>query len=205
MLKVDCDTGKVSAPYGFVGNVTGNCSGSAGSVAWSNVSGKPSIVTTDTTQSISGAKTFSDIRVNNIPQDTSMPYFLGIEAFADGGRIKWVGKDDAKVGYATSAGSASSATKATQDSDGNTIKSTYAKLGAHNNLTASDNEFTFASSGFSGDIYLNYRTAGGTNGNITGYILGNGKGGTLGTIIHSGNISNYISGGGSSNTTSDFF
>lgn len=68
----------------------------------------------------------------------------------------------------------------------------FARVGEHNNLTASGNEFTFASNGFSGDIYLNYRTAGGTNGNITGYILGNGRGGSLGTAIHTGNISSYI-------------
>lgn len=34
-------TGTISA-QGFTGNVTGNCSGSAGSVAWANVTGKPS-------------------------------------------------------------------------------------------------------------------------------------------------------------------
>ena len=54
----------------------------------------------------------------------------------------------------------------------------FAHIGSHNNLTV-NNEFTFASSGFSGDIWLNYRTAGGTNGNITDYIFGNGKGGQL--------------------------
>ena len=54
----------------------------------------------------------------------------------------------------------------------------FAHIGSHNNLTV-DNEFTFASSGFSGDIWFNYRTAGGTNGNITDYIFGNGKGGQL--------------------------
>lgn len=54
----------------------------------------------------------------------------------------------------------------------------FAHIGAHNNLIV-DNEFTFASSGFSGDIWFNYRTAGGTNGNITDYIFGNGKGGQL--------------------------
>jgi hypothetical protein len=58
---------------------------------------------------------------------------------------------------------------------------------AHNNLLASGNEFTFARSGFSGDIWLNYRTAGGLNGAITGYTLGDGAGNALGTIIHSGN------------------
>ena len=36
--------GTVSAPT-FTGNVTGNCSGTAGSVAWDNVSGKPSAFT----------------------------------------------------------------------------------------------------------------------------------------------------------------
>ena len=54
----------------------------------------------------------------------------------------------------------------------------FAHIGSHNNLTV-DNEFTFASSGFSGDIWFNYRTAGGANGNITDYIFGNGKGGQL--------------------------
>lgn len=72
---------------------------------------------------------------------------------------------------------------------------------AHNNLLASGNEFTFARSGFSGDIWLNYRTAGGLNGAITGYTLGDGAGNALGTIIHSGNIGsqsvNYATSAGS--------
>lgn len=79
--------------------------------------------------------------------------------------------------------------------------SAFARVGAHNNLTASGNEFTFASNGYSGPIYLNWRTAGGTNGNITEYILGNGAGGQLGSIIHSGNIGsqnvNYANSAGS--------
>lgn len=99
---------------GNISSQSVNYAASAGSVAWGNVTSKPNVVTTDTTQTISGAKTFSDIRVSNIPSDTSMPYFLGIEAFADGGRIKWVGKDDAKVGYATSAGSAGYAPNVSQ-------------------------------------------------------------------------------------------
>ena len=81
--------------------------------------------------------------------------------------------------------------------------SAFAHIGAHNNLTASGNEFTFASSGFSGKIYINYRTAGGTNGNITSYIFGNGKGGELGTAIHSGNYNSYaptLTGTGASGT-----
>ena len=81
--------------------------------------------------------------------------------------------------------------------------SAFAHIGAHNNLTASGNEFTFASSGFSGKIYINYRTAGGYNGNITNYIFGNGKGGELGTAIHSGNYNSYaptLTGTGASGT-----
>ena len=75
------------------------------------------------------------------------------------------------VNYASSAGSA--------DTVDGEHASAFAHIGAHNNLTASGNEFTFASSGFSGQIYLNFRTAGGTNGNITDYIFSNGKGGSL--------------------------
>ena len=67
----------------------------------------------------------------------------------------------------------------------------FALVGAHNNLMASGNEFTFASSGFNGDVYVNYRTAGGVNGNITNYRLGNGKGGELGIAIHTGNYNYY--------------
>lgn len=55
--------------------------------------------------------------------------------------------------------------------------SQYASIGAHNNLTASGNEFTFASGAFSGEMYINYRTAsGGLDGNITRYKFQNGKG-----------------------------
>ena len=81
--------------------------------------------------------------------------------------------------------------------------SAFAHIGAHNNLTASGNEFTFASSEFSGTIWLNYRTAGGANGNITEYRFGNGAGGLLGIAIHSGNYNSYaptLTGTGASGT-----
>ena len=55
--------------------------------------------------------------------------------------------------------------------------SQYASIGAHNNLTTSGNEFTFASSAFSGTMYINYRTASGNlDGNITRYKFQNGSG-----------------------------
>ena len=100
------------------------------------------------------------------------------------------------VNYATSAGDADTL-------DGNHA-SAFARIAADNNLLYHTDEFTFASSGFSGAIWLNYRTAGGTNGNITEYKLGNGAGGALGTIIHSGNIGsqsvNYANSAGSANS-----
>lgn len=53
----------------------------------------------------------------------------------------------------------------------------YASIGAHNNLTASGNEFTFASSAFSGVMYVNYRTASGNlDGSISEYRFQNGAG-----------------------------
>lgn len=54
----------------------------------------------------------------------------------------------------------------------------YARLQSPNNLMHARNEFTFASPQFSGDAWLNYRTASGnTDGNIGTYLFGNGKGG----------------------------
>lgn len=72
--------------------------------------------------------------------------------------------------------------------DGNHA-SAFAHLGRDNDLTTRQNEFNFVSSGFSGEIWFNYRTPGNDNGNITKYYLGNGHCGPLGYIIHSGNIS----------------
>lgn len=79
----------------------------AGSVAWDSIFNKPNVMTTDTAQTISGAKTFSDIRVNNIPENTSMSFFLGINAFNQGGVVQWTKAADATVGNATTAASCS--------------------------------------------------------------------------------------------------
>jgi hypothetical protein len=60
----------------------------------------------------------------------------------------------------------------------------YAKLESPNNLLHSTNEFTFAKAGFSGDIYINYRTDGmSTSGNIGEYKFCKGDGaGSLANI-----------------------
>jgi hypothetical protein len=58
-----------------------------------------------------------------------------------------------------------------------------AALASPNNLLHAGNEFTFASDGFSGAIYINYRTASGAkDGNITQYNFCDGSGGTLAYI-----------------------
>ena len=77
-------------------------------------------------------------------------------------------------GYATSSGSAGNS-----DTVDGYHASAFARTAAHNNLIAEGNEFTFASSGYNGAIHINYRTSGGTNGNITDYYFDNGKGGVL--------------------------
>lgn len=60
--------------------------------------------------------------------------------------------------------------------------SSFAKVASHNNLMSSSNEFTFASSAYAGEIFINYRTAGGFNGAITKYSFCNGAGGLLASI-----------------------
>ena len=54
----------------------------------------------------------------------------------------------------------------------------YARQQSPNNLMHAGNEVTFASPGYNGNVWLNYRTASGAaDGNIWTYFLGNGKGG----------------------------
>ena len=96
---------------------------------------------------------------------------------------------DVRVSRAYTAGSADSATNA--DKVDGYHASSFAFQGSHNNLTASGNEFTFASSGFSGPMYVNYRTAGGQNGNISEYIFQNGAGSNAAIQCSGG----YMSGG----------
>lgn len=58
----------------------------------------------------------------------------------------------------------------------------YAQLASPNNLVHSSNECTFIPSGFSGGLWLNYRTIGGTNGSLSQYNFGRGNGGGLADI-----------------------
>ena len=71
----------------------------------------------------------------------------------------------------------------------------FASVQSPNNLMHAGNEFTFASGGFSGDIYINWRTASGSfDGNITGYRFKNGKGGTSGVTLYADNFSGKLNG-----------
>lgn len=79
------------------------------------------------------------------------------------------------VNYANSAGNA------------DTVDSEHASAFAHrqtwNNMVHSGNEYTWIAGGYNGGIWINYRTASGScDGNITQYIFGNGKGGSLASI-----------------------
>lgn len=70
---------------------------------------------------------------------------------------------------------------------GNHADAGYAKQQTWNNFIHSGNEFTFASPAYSSYIWFNYRTASGkTDGAITGYKFGNGKGGELASIDENG-------------------
>ena len=60
--------------------------------------------------------------------------------------------------------------------------SRWAKLTSDNNFVNHGNEANFLSSGYSGELYINYRTTGGTNGKLTWYRFCNGGGGTYAGI-----------------------
>ena len=87
--------------------------------------------------------------------------------------------------------------------------SAFAHIGSGNNLIVAGNEFNFISDNYGGndgaDVWINYTTPSrNDSAKITGYILGNGHGGQLGTVIHSGNIGsqsvNYAASAGNADT-----
>lgn len=148
-------------------------------------------------------------------ESTSLPYFLGIKAFADGGNVVWSSPTNtANVIRLNASGTwpisiSGLAAKATADANGSPITSTYAKLKSYNDMIHSSNEYTFASPAYSGAIWINYRTASGaTDGNITTYNFGNGKGGTAGVTLvattFNGNATsaNYATSAGSASVAS---
>lgn len=92
--------------YRFISNGTFPSTANGGSwnkIAWT--SDLSSYVTVSGTQTISGKKTFSGgAAITSASENTSMPFFLGIDAFADGGTIKYISKESVRscIGAAAS-------------------------------------------------------------------------------------------------------
>ena len=137
--------------------------------------------------------------------------YLQTSAIADMATQTWVGQQGYITGsgscsYATSSGYATSAGSVAWGDVSN--KPNVAIQESDNNLIAHSNEFNFVGSGYNDVVYFNYRTTGGTNGSISEYRLGNGAGGTLGSIIHSGNIGSqsvyYASSAGDADTVDGY-
>lgn len=89
------------------------------------------------------------------------------------------------------------------------ITDNVALQGMDNNLISHSNEFNFVCSAYSGDIYINYRTANGSlNGNISGYRFMRGEGATYAPVIASsfvvngGTSSQFLKADGSLDSTS---
>ena len=70
----------------------------------------------------------------------------------------------------------------------------YASLASPNNLMHSGNEFTFVPEGYSGSVWFNYRAGWNTNGNISEYHFGNGRGGLAPAVAQYFRTANYGSG-----------
>lgn len=73
------------------------------------------------------------------------------------------------------------------------IPSTVAYQSQSNNFVHSTNEWTVIPSGYSGNLWLNYRTVGGANGSLTNYSMGNGASGYASVTA-----SSFIKNGGTS-------
>lgn len=154
-------------------------------------------------------KAFGGIALDDsTEQSTALEYVLGIKAFASGGNVMWSSVSNfADVIRLNASGTwpiniGGLAAKATADASGNTITSTYAKVKSYNDMIHSSNEYTFASPAYSGTIWVNYRTASGsTDGNITTYNFGNGKGGTTGVTLVADKFSGSLLGNASTATS----
>lgn len=191
-----------------IGSQSVNYASSAGSVAWGNITGKPSSftpsshthdyvpmikTTTAGCDSYKEGLTLAQVVNPNAGHTINQSAFLTVNSIGTPFQLQipdssvnyvykryksgstWSAWSKLSAGYADSAGNA--------DTVDNLHASAFAKIGTYNNLTHDGNEFTFASSAFSGHIWFNYRTASGsTDGNITKYYFGNGKGGALAYI-----------------------
>ena len=99
----------------------------------------------------------------------------------------------------TFSGTASQATKATQDGNGNTIASTYVKLnsgsGSQSIYSSADTPLCLRNSTTSGTAWIGFYSGSGTHNGSIGVTSGNQLqfkyGSTTATVIHSGNHASY--------------
>jgi hypothetical protein len=79
------------------------------------------------------------------------------------------------------------------------------KANSDHDLLAHTNEFNFASPKFNGDIYVNYRTASGSDGTISSYRFCKGGGGSGYADIYATTFYGALSGNATSSTTATKF
>lgn len=197
----DCKFWKIYATT-FYGNLSGNAdtATTASAVAWANVTGKPTSFTpsshasTSTTYGVGNGTNYGHVMLYPAADCTTYTSDSGgactpaavkkaVGLFANdyaptktgtGASGTWsinVTGSAGSVAWSNVSGKPSTFTPSSHTHSG------YASIAAHNNLTASGNEFTFASSAFSGVMYVNYRTASGSlDGSISEYRFQNGAG-----------------------------
>ena len=118
-------------------------------------------VTLNTAQTISGKKTFSGgIAITSAPENENMVYFLGIDAFADGGTVKWTNKSDIKLPYSQITGTPTIPTvnngTLTIQRNGTTVATFTANQAGNTtaNITDNDTLNTAGSTNDEGKLYL---------------------------------------------------
>lgn len=120
-------------------------------------------------QSVSHATSSGKVYTQSHPTDWWLNAVWNGSEFYLNATSESSGNNPIKVGYSDWADGAANA-----DTLDNYHASELAKLAQPNNLIHNGNEVTTVPSAFTGDMWFNYRTVGGTNGSITSYIFGNG-------------------------------
>ena len=194
-LRID-GSGNLTAPKftgAVVGNVTGNCSGSSGSCTGNaeTATSSPRLSSSgyqdtclsyyQTSGSFDGNSGWCHyIICNHGAGSTYYHYTIGLPFWDVPKYKRQTGSTSSVSGWHTfitseNIGSQSVSSASNADKLDGYHHDSFAKTASHNNLTASTNEFTCAASGQSGNYWINYRTAGGTNGNITDFYIGKGN------------------------------
>ncbi len=133
-----------------------------------------------TTQYSIGGQLFADINHNDVNDVTRSLWWRAsgsVNSAKAWGKWHQIAFTDSTVNNAKSLGGVAADQYLTKSNYTTTLDGQYAKLADRNNLVHSSNEVTFVPSGYSGVLWLNRQTCGGTNGSLTWYYMGNGQGG----------------------------